>query len=99
VSRVRQLKLLDFVLASFLSDRSLEGVIAFSKIAAGTVGTTAPEVLAGQTGTRRSDWYSFAAMTLELLQSEHPAEGAETVSEGQEGGAASAGWYSSLRDL
>ncbi len=99
VSRGGRLTLLDFGLASFLSDRSLEGVIAFSKIAAGTVGTTAPEVLAGQTGTRGSDWYSFAAMTLELLQSVHSTEGAETVSEGQEGVAAWAGWYSSLRDL
>lgn len=99
VSRGGRLTLLDFGLASFLSDRSLEGVIAFSKTAAGTVGTTAPEVLAGHTGTRGSDWFSFAAMTLDLLQSVNPAEPSESVSGEREGGGTSVGWCSSLWDL
>jgi serine/threonine protein kinase len=98
VSRGGRPTLLDFGLASFLSDRSLEGVVAFSKTAAGTVGTTAPEVLAGQTGTKGSDWFSFAAMTLELLQSDHSGETSEAVLVEREGGEMSA-WYSTLLDL
>jgi serine/threonine protein kinase len=99
VSSGLHLTLLDFGLASFLSDRSLEGVVAFSKTAAGTVGITAPEVLAGQTGTRGSDWFSFAAMTLELLQSEHPAGNSEAGLGEREGMVRSSGWYRDLWDL
>ena len=102
VSRGGHLTLLDFGLASFLSDRSLEGVIALGKTTAGTVGTTAPEVLAGQTGTRGSDWFSFAAMTLDLMQTLPPSEFSAAcpgTPRDREGVVTSVGWYSALWDL